>query len=104
MDPSPVGFFAQTPYIYDCFAIVNHYGSIESGHYSAYVNHDVARLGADDTVGPGKWCVANRLLLPALTGCMCRFDFDDSRLAPAHRNVVTPAAYMLLYRRHGMQS
>jgi hypothetical protein len=58
MDPPPAGSFAQEPYIYDCFAIVNHYGSIGGGHYTAYANHDVALRGADDATGPGRWCVA----------------------------------------------
>ncbi len=57
MDPPPAGSFAQEPYIYDCFAIVNHYGSIGGGHYTTYANHDVAQRGADADAGPGRWCV-----------------------------------------------
>jgi ubiquitin carboxyl-terminal hydrolase 4/11/15 len=57
--------------VYDCISVVNHYGSLGGGHYTAYALRD------------GEW-----------------LEFDDSRVSrttPAE--VVSKAAYILVYRR-----
>jgi hypothetical protein len=38
------------PLLYDCFGVVNHFGSMAFGHYTAFSNHAVAR-GAVDASG-----------------------------------------------------
>ncbi|KAK9477267.1 hypothetical protein V1514DRAFT_334340 [Lipomyces japonicus] len=60
--------------VYDLFAVDNHYGGLGGGHYTAHVKNFV-----DD-----KW-----------------YYFDDSSVRPVEQaqDVVTPAAYMLFYRR-----
>lgn len=73
--------------VYDCFAVVNHYGSVHFGHYTAFTNPEVARGVA--TVGAagmlGTW-----------------HELDDSSVRPATpADVVTEAAYVLLYIRRG---
>eukprot|EP00026_Physarum_polycephalum_P002218 Phypoly_transcript_02223.p1 GENE.Phypoly_transcript_02223~~Phypoly_transcript_02223.p1 ORF type:complete len:953 (+),score=145.56 Phypoly_transcript_02223:40-2898(+) len=58
-----------SPLIYDLFAVCNHYGSLQSGHYTAY-----AKL-------QDEW-----------------FLFDDGRATPINKSdVMTRAAYMLFY-------
>ncbi|EEB09446.1 ubiquitin carboxy terminal hydrolase Ubp12 [Schizosaccharomyces japonicus yFS275] len=59
--------------VYDLFAVDNHYGSLGGGHYTAYaINSTDQRF----------YC------------------FDDSRVSPAtDEEVVSPAAYLLFYRR-----
>ena len=62
------------PPIYDLFAVSNHFGSLSSGHYTAFA------LNSD-----GKW-----------------YNFDDSSVeAVSADQVVSRSAYMLLYRRRG---
>lgn len=59
--------------IYDLYAVSNHYGSLEGGHYTAF-----ARNEFDD-----KW-----------------YEFDDAHVRKlAEKDVVTSAAYMLFYKR-----
>ncbi|RPA80896.1 UCH-domain-containing protein [Ascobolus immersus RN42] len=60
--------------IYDLIAVDNHYGGLGGGHYTAY-----AKNWAD-----GKW-----------------YNFDDSHASQVHspEAVVTPAAYLLFYRK-----
>lgn len=63
----------QESYVYDLYAVSNHFGSLNGGHYTAYAQNPIDR----------KW-----------------YDFDDSdvsRLDPS--SVVTKAAYVLFYRR-----
>jgi ubiquitin carboxyl-terminal hydrolase 4/11/15 len=57
--------------IYDLYAVSNHYGGMGGGHYTAFVKR------SED----GQW-----------------FEMDDGLVSPAGR-VVTPAAYILCYRR-----
>ena len=70
--------------MYDCFSVVNHFGSMAFGHYTAFSNPHVARYGAAN--GAGTWV-----------------EFDDSNVhvipEPAAATVVSPAAYILMYRR-----
>lgn len=72
------------PSIYDCISVVNHYGGLWGGHYTAYANHVVAQHGAATTAhGGGQW-----------------LGFDDSRVSRASpEDVVSPAAYIMVYRR-----
>ena len=73
------------PLLYDCFAVVNHYGSMAFGHYTAYVNHMVGRYGVNlKTNDHGRW-----------------FECDDRRVSPVtdEAEVVSADAYILLYRR-----
>merc|ERR1719197_1069691 len=60
--------------IYDLFAVDNHYGALGGGHYTAYARNINLR----------KW-----------------FKFDDSSVTEVSdpQQVVTPAAYILFYRR-----
>jgi ubiquitin carboxyl-terminal hydrolase 4/11/15 len=72
---------AVEPLLYDCFGVVNHYGSMAFGHYTASTNHFVAR-GYVDAVGE-HW-----------------HHYDDSsvrRMDPSE--VVDRSAYLLFYRR-----
>ncbi|KAK9826555.1 hypothetical protein WJX74_002546 [Apatococcus lobatus] len=64
---------AQPP-VYDLFAVSNHFGGLGGGHYTAFCRD----AGSDD------W-----------------FNFDDSHVSPVPTgdSVVSPAAYMLFYRR-----
>jgi len=58
---------------YSLFAVVNHYGNMGFGHYTAYAKNHLE----------DKW-----------------FYFDDSRVAPETADsVCTPAAYVLFYKR-----
>ncbi len=36
------------PLLYDCFGVVNHFGSMAFGHYTAFTNHAVARGQVDE--------------------------------------------------------
>lgn len=59
--------------IYDLYAVANHYGSLGSGHYTAYAKN----------VFDGKW-----------------YEFNDSKVSPAsEKDIVSAAAYVLFYRR-----
>ena len=60
--------------IYDLYAISNHYGALGGGHYTAFAKNANSR----------KW-----------------FKFDDSSVSEVHdpQQVITPAAYILFYRR-----
>ena len=64
---------AQPP-VYDLFAVSNHFGGLGGGHYTAFCKD----AGSDD------WS-----------------NFDDSHVSPVPTSdsVVSPAAYMLFYRR-----
>ena len=68
-------FDSNKPMLYDLYGVVNHYGSMNFGHYTAYckqMEHD-----------EGKW-----------------YCFDDSSVEPIEENkVVTDAAYVLFYKR-----
>lgn len=60
------------PIYYDLYAVSNHYGSLNGGHYTAYAKN--AHLN--------KW-----------------FEFNDSHVGPASADdVVTAGAYLLFYR------
>ncbi|KAL3914257.1 MAG: hypothetical protein SGILL_006174 [Bacillariaceae sp.] len=65
------------PAEYDLFAVVNHYGRMGFGHYTAFATQ------WDETGMSGEWD-----------------EFDDSRVERVDRsNARTPAAYVLFYRR-----
>lgn len=77
----PIDAFDLSPYligpererqVYDLYAVSNHFGSVLGGHYTAFV-----RAG-------GRW-----------------FDMDDSSVTEMRTtsDLITPAAYMLFYRR-----
>lgn len=62
--------------VYDLYAISNHFGSLNGGHYTAYgKNID------------GDW-----------------YDFNDSSVSSAGRNVKSTSAYLLFYRRRDSPS
>ncbi|XP_010908130.1 ubiquitin carboxyl-terminal hydrolase 9 [Elaeis guineensis] len=64
---------APHSYVYNLYAISNHYGGLGGGHYTAY-----AKLIDEDS-----W-----------------FHFDDSHVSPANEDEIkTSAAYLLFYRR-----
>ncbi|TKX25444.1 ubiquitin carboxyl-terminal hydrolase-like protein 3 [Elsinoe australis] len=65
-------------YIYDLFAVDNHYGGLGGGHYTAYAKNFF----------DGKW-----------------YDFNDSFVSQqsSPSSVITPAAYLLFYRRRSPQ-
>ena len=77
---------------YDCIAVVNHHGGMGGGHYTAYTNHEVSQWGGVGAPqlsgGAGKWNL-----------------FDDTRVAPVDdpTDVVTRAAYVLVYQRRTFQ-
>ena len=61
------------PVLYDLYAVSNHFGSLNGGHYTATCLNPIH----------DKW-----------------YYFDDSRVQPAHRSqIVSPAGYILFYRR-----
>ena len=69
----------KVPAIYDCFAVVNHFGRMGFGHYTAYAR------SWDETCISDNWAL-----------------FDDSsvrEVGDGRGTVVSPAAYVLLYRR-----
>ncbi|KAL8591401.1 hypothetical protein ACOMHN_022207 [Nucella lapillus] len=64
--------------VYDLIAVTNHYGGLGGGHYTAYAQNK------DD----GEW-----------------YSFDDSSVSSAlEESVVTNAAYVLVYKRRGVDS
>jgi len=60
--------------VYDLFAIVNHFGHLGSGHYTAYAKHQPE----------GVW-----------------YNFDDTHLAPVKdpKDLISRAGYLLFYKR-----
>ena len=69
--------------LYDCVAVINHMGNMSGGHYTAYVNHDVARCDEGAAQDPGQW-----------------YCCDDSSVYPEDADkVVSPAAYVLVYKK-----
>eukprot|EP00347_Sterkiella_histriomuscorum_P020920 403335950 len=63
----------DTPIYYDLYAVSNHYGSLNGGHYTAYAFNSMYN----------KW-----------------FEFNDSHVSQATpQEVVTQGAYLLFYRR-----
>lgn len=63
-------------FIYDCYAVSNHYGNMGFGHYTAYAKNPVTN----------RW-----------------YEFDDSHVkmvntSSQNQTVVTNAAYNLFYR------
>ncbi len=58
--------------IYDLYGVVNHYGTMSGGHYTAYCQNFITK----------EW-----------------YEFDDSRVSKATpKEVVSEAAYVLFYR------
>jgi len=69
----------HVPAIYDCFGVINHYGRIHAGHYTAFARR------WDETGISDDWAL-----------------FDDSSVRPVMQpkaSVVTNAAYVMFYRR-----
>jgi len=67
-------------YVYDLFAVDNHFGGMGGGHYTAYVR--------DPFASQPQW-----------------LDFNDSYVSPmSAEGVCTPAAYLLFYRRRKIGS
>ena len=61
------------PVLYDCYGVSNHFGSLNGGHYTANCKNPIS----------GKW-----------------HNYNDSSVSKASPSqVVTPAAYLLWYRR-----
>ncbi|KAI8511089.1 Ubiquitin carboxyl-terminal hydrolase 19 [Branchiostoma belcheri] len=72
----------EAPPIYDLYATVDHHGGLLGGHYTAYAQLPDAS-GSSNAIG---W----RL-------------FDDSHVRAVHETeVMRPSAYLLFYRRRGM--
>ncbi|KAF2400684.1 UCH-domain-containing protein [Trichodelitschia bisporula] len=68
-----VGLAEGKDLIYDLFAVDNHYGGLGGGHYTAYARNFV----------DGKW-----------------YEYNDSHVSvKTPQGVITPAAYLLFYRR-----
>ena len=64
--------------IYDCYAVVNHYGTMDFGHYTAFIKH----WKKDDKSGKKEWYLYN----------------DTNVNMIKKETVVTSAAYILFYR------
>ena len=68
----------KQPVYYDLYAVANHYGDLDEGHYTAYCYNPVFK----------KWYMFN--------------DHDCSEIANEkrlqHTKLVTESAYMLFYR------
>jgi len=63
------------PVLYDLYGVSNHYGSLNGGHYTASVKNYVT----------GSWYNMN--------------DSSCSQTSGSNRDIVTPAAYLLFYRK-----
>jgi hypothetical protein len=64
---------SQKP-VYDLFAVSNHFGQLQAGHYTAI------------TKNRGRW-----------------FVFNDHKISPVEeKDIVTQAAYILFYQRRGI--
>ncbi|KAI9141081.1 hypothetical protein BKA69DRAFT_1038720 [Paraphysoderma sedebokerense] len=62
-------------FVYDLYAVSNHFGGLGGGHYTAYAKNPI----------DNRW-----------------YDFDDSSVQPiSESKVKSPAAYLLFYRRRG---
>ena len=83
----------SVPAIYDCFAVVNHYGRMGGGHYTAFArswneegfpSSSSATNTGSATVTASDWNI-----------------FDDSHVSTVRdeRQIISSAAYVLLYRR-----
>ena len=74
---------------FNLYAVSNHFGNLEGGHYTAYASSDVLKrwYKFDDQV-------RQRGLWPALKLILCTMQ-DVSVMDPA--DVVTPAGYILFY-------
>jgi ubiquitin carboxyl-terminal hydrolase 4/11/15 len=67
----------EEKFIYDLFAVANHFGSINFGHYTAYAKN----------------CFNNKW-----------YDFDDSHVSEMNgKDIVTTSAYVLFYRKRNMK-
>lgn len=65
-------------YVYDLFAVANHFGSINFGHYTAYAKNYFTN----------KW-----------------YDFDDSHVSYKNEDdIVSPSAYVLFYKRQNLSN
>jgi len=63
----------EPPFIYDLYAVTNHFGTLSTGHYTAYV------------ASKGRWLLC-----------------DDSRVSAVdERDIVGRPAYILYYKRRG---
>ncbi|KAI9220782.1 hypothetical protein BC828DRAFT_336318, partial [Blastocladiella britannica] len=74
-NPAPAGDgdVEDESMLYDLYAVTNHFGGLGGGHYTAYAQSPTT----------GKW-----------------YDFDDSRVTETDAaRVVSPASYVLFYRR-----
>jgi ubiquitin carboxyl-terminal hydrolase 4/11/15 len=84
------------PAVYDCFAVVNHYGRMGFGHYTAYARawNEEGFISTTNTAAAAATTTTNT---PENHWNL----FDDShvRSVPDERSVVSSAAYVLLYRR-----
>ena len=121
LDPSPclaenAAGRSDPPVLYDCFAVINHMGSLIGGHYTA-----LARSWSEAAPGKsGSWCVARKSprsaarARPCLSGtharlaltfplrhcALRRYEYNDKRVTRvAPSSVVTANAYVLFYRR-----
>ncbi|KAJ3302424.1 CSN-associated deubiquitinating enzyme Ubp12 [Kappamyces sp. JEL0829] len=61
-------------YIYDLYAVSNHFGGLGGGHYTAFVLNPL----------DGKW-----------------LNCDDSQVSVTGENIISPASYILFYQRRG---
>ena len=80
----------RPPLLYDLFGVCHHTGTLTMGHYTASTRHPHS----------GAWYLYNdnfvRPLLPATGGAPLTPEREDAALRDA---LVTPAAYVLMYRR-----
>ena len=85
--------------VYDCFAVVNHFGTVAFGHYTAFTNPQVARHGA----GPASSSSSSSAVALQQTSSSSAgqwYELDDSSVSEATPdNVVSEAGYVLFYRR-----
>ena len=84
-------------HVYDLMAVINHSGTVGGGHYTAHARHPVS----------GRWYAYNDAWV---SRTISSYDTDDEdgdseggiQASTLERVLVTPAAYVLLYRkRHG---
>jgi ubiquitin C-terminal hydrolase len=87
--------FLTRHYRYDLYATVNHMGSIDGGHYIAYmqVQYGVSRFPSCSLLQP--WGL---LIFGPQMGSSW-YCGDDSRVSPKSAPPIDPSSYILFYRR-----
>ncbi|KAJ1922331.1 Ubiquitin carboxyl-terminal hydrolase 11 [Mycoemilia scoparia] len=83
--------------IYDLYAVCNHYGSVNNGHYTAFAKKRIKTQSSTEGGGHDIAKGIHNIFHPHYTEKWYEFD-DDSVLPITTDRVCTSSAYFLLYR------